>query len=911
MEQPPSTEQTGPQKGDVIEGKLEIDGIIAEGRTSTVVSAIDRSSGERIAVKIARGSDLESVERFKRAARGMQRLTSPYVVRVLGVGTTPDGAPCMSMELLEGRTLAQKIMQSGPLPIEEATKWMLQACDALADAHAHKLLHRDLDAESLFLAMPRLGSGGQPSVRVLDFGLAPVWRLGKGDGRLRPGDVPGTSFAMAPELARGSDLDERVDVWGVGACLYRLLTNRHPYSARNLAELCTRILAERPPDVSKVRPDVTPGLAAVVKRCLEREPADRYATIRDVIDALEATKDEAPLTPQVPTERATLEELRAIEEARARMTSRGTHGDAEAERVTDPGPSREEDDQDATQIHHRPDAAMRSALATVVEPDPDFATTTVLKDPPRFALPKVEPPKHASSPKRVSPPKHASPFAESEEPAGDLGAPPQTTRIAPSFEAIANRLELPKPKRSDPPKRSDAPKRSDPPKRSDAPRRGSGLPPPLPPPLHPFAASAGVEEVPSTQPLGRLSPFAELPKAPPPPESVPSSDDRTIKPVLIGGPPPPAPLPKPSPAMMSAETIAPPPAPSPEPTGMSAKSGSEPPTGILPMPVVAGFASADVPAGLTTAPLTTAPLPRPSPAMMAAETIQGSAPAGPEPPAHPSPLVFQASPRVLELPPTPTPTGPPPIGAPPALGSAPAPLPSDRSASHAALASDRSASHAALPSDRSAAPPLASGPPSPFASGSGPFASGSPAPFASGSPAPLVGGPPREAVASASEGAPAKSRLLVPLIFALGIAIAAVGGLYVARRTTLPTDASKPSASSSAGETSSAPSSEPSSAVGAASSAPPTPSPPTPSPPESETAATPEPESPESPASPDGPSPSATPSVTSATTATTPPRRHRRPPPPAPAPSPAPAPAAPPAPAKSGNIYDPSTYDLK
>ena len=145
---------------------------------------------------------------------------------------------------------------------------------------------------------------------MLDYGLAPVWRTNKADGRLKPGEVPGTSFALPPELVRGADLDERVDLWGLGTSLYRLLTNKYPFSARNLAELCAKLLAERAPDVTKLRPDVTPALAAVVKRCLEREPDHRFPSVKALIVALDEAQDAAPNTPQVPTERAVLEDLR-------------------------------------------------------------------------------------------------------------------------------------------------------------------------------------------------------------------------------------------------------------------------------------------------------------------------------------------------------------------------------------------------------------------------------------------------------------------------------------------------------------------------------------------------------------------------------------------------------------------------
>jgi serine/threonine protein kinase len=758
VQQPPSTEKTGPQKGDVIDGKLEIEGIIAEGRTSTVVSAIDRGNNYRkVAIKIARASDLESVERFKRGARGMQKLKSPYAVKVLGVGTTQEGAPCMTMEYLEGRTLAQKLMQSGPLPIEEARKWMLQVCAVVAEAHSQKLLHRDLDAENLFLAMPPRGVSGPPSMRVLDFGLAPVWRLGKGDGRLRPGDVPGTSFAMAPELARGSDVDERVDVWGIGACLFRLLTNKHPYNARNLAELCTRILAERPPDLAKVRADVTPGLAAVVKRCLEREPGDRFRSVHDVLHALEESGDDAPYTPQVPTEKATLDQLRAIEDQRMTpMVFRAADAEAEGERITIP--SSDGDDFDAaTQIHTKEELA-NQVRSLVARPIMDAS--------------------------------------------GEVGATPQTMRIGPEFDAIANRLEPPKPKRSDPPPK----------------KRVSGS---LPAPSVPPPRSSG--DGPSTQPLGRLSPFAELPKAAPPP-STPPSDDHTIKPVLIGaGPLPAAPLPKPSPERMNAETAPPPP--------------------LLPN-------TAPPPRMPTTAP---PPLPMPSPAVMAAETMQGPAPHVPAPPlaAQPSPAemddetvtrmempaplpVFQASPRVLEIP-TLTPSAGIPAMVPPTTSSAAIPV-------------------MPPPTPRPSGPYLPSGPPPPLMTGPPPMA-------------PPVE-PPREATGS-------RSKLLIPLIFALGIAASIVIGLYVARLTT-PKPAPKPSAEPSAGVVAPPPASD---------SAEPDDSDPTP-----DTSA-------ESPAL-EIPS-------SSAPAAATHRRHHRRPTPASPSPAPAPAPA----PAKTGNVYDPSMYD--
>lgn len=307
MESPPSTERTGAAAGDVIGHDLVVERVIGEGNTTMVVAALHKARGTRVAVRIARAADHESAVRFKRAARAMAALESPYTVRVHEVGETKDGLPCAIMEHLEGRTLASLLEERGPIGIDDAIHWMLQTCEAVAEAHDAGLLHRNLEPRSLFL----VDSGDAPGVRVLDFGLGATERvLDPSEMELRPGEAPGTSRLMAPEQLRGEVLDVRVDVWGAGACLFRMLTKRDPFPGETLAELCSAVVAGPRPKLGRYRPEVSGGLEALVTRCLLRTPGDRFRDMRELAQALREARDEARNTPIVPVGEAMLEELR-------------------------------------------------------------------------------------------------------------------------------------------------------------------------------------------------------------------------------------------------------------------------------------------------------------------------------------------------------------------------------------------------------------------------------------------------------------------------------------------------------------------------------------------------------------------------------------------------------------------------
>jgi serine/threonine-protein kinase len=241
--------------------------------------------GQRVAIKILREEHARNpllVERFEREGRAISRLRSPHIVRVLDVDTTPAGAPYLVMELLEGSDLSAELARRGSLPVAEAVDYVLQACRALAEAHALGIIHRDIKPANLFLAR----EGTVRVLKVIDFGIARD--LPGGDVRLTQTEtVMGTPLYMAPEQFRGvRDVDARADVWALGATLYELIAGRPPFVGTAVT-IGVSILSDPPQPLEKVRPDVPPALAAIVTRTLEKDRDRRYPTASALGEALE------------------------------------------------------------------------------------------------------------------------------------------------------------------------------------------------------------------------------------------------------------------------------------------------------------------------------------------------------------------------------------------------------------------------------------------------------------------------------------------------------------------------------------------------------------------------------------------------------------------------------------------------
>ena len=249
-----------------------------------VVEATDMMLGRKVAVKLIlpqHADDPQLRGRFIREAHAMTRLKSEHVARVFEVGELDDGMLFLAMELLEGQSLEQ-LIQGGPLPAADAVDLMLEALDAVTEAHELHLVHRDLKPSNFFLAARK---GKDPILKVLDFGIV---KDKASDSRLTAtGTLPGSPAYMAPEQIALEEhlINERADVWALGITLYELLSGDVPFTGP-MNEMLTKIRSEAPPRLRARRPDVAPELEALIMKCLSKHPSDRYANAGELAHAL-------------------------------------------------------------------------------------------------------------------------------------------------------------------------------------------------------------------------------------------------------------------------------------------------------------------------------------------------------------------------------------------------------------------------------------------------------------------------------------------------------------------------------------------------------------------------------------------------------------------------------------------------
>ena len=272
--------------GDVVGGKYRVDRVLGEGGMGIVVAATHEHLGQRVALKFllpAMAENVEIVQRFLREARAAVRIQSEHVARVLDVGTH-EGSPYMVMEYLEGGDVARVLAERGELPVGEAVGYVLEACEAIAEAHALGIVHRDLKPANLFLAQRPTG---KPMIKVLDFGISKAPATGPEANLTHASALMGSPSYMSPEqLVSATSVDHRADIWGLGVVLYEMLTRLLPFSAESMPELVGTILQQTAEPISSVRPGVPVGLERVIDRCLEKEPSRRFANVAEFARAL-------------------------------------------------------------------------------------------------------------------------------------------------------------------------------------------------------------------------------------------------------------------------------------------------------------------------------------------------------------------------------------------------------------------------------------------------------------------------------------------------------------------------------------------------------------------------------------------------------------------------------------------------
>lgn len=275
------------QIGQVLAGKYRIDRVLGVGGMGIVVAATHLQLDQVVALKFIRREALvnsEVVSRFEREARAAVRLRSEHVARIIDVGRLESGSPYIVMEYLAGADLAELLQQNGAFTLATACDFVIQACDAIAEAHSLGIVHRDLKPGNLFLANT---SHGQQIIKVLDFGISKSQVAGSEPSMTRTQAVMGSPGYMSPEQMRSTkNVDGRSDVWALGVILYELVAGRAPFDADTFTALCVKIAMDPHPPLPANPMKLPAGLELVVNRALEKDPARRFQSAIELAQAL-------------------------------------------------------------------------------------------------------------------------------------------------------------------------------------------------------------------------------------------------------------------------------------------------------------------------------------------------------------------------------------------------------------------------------------------------------------------------------------------------------------------------------------------------------------------------------------------------------------------------------------------------
>lgn len=266
-------------------GKYAVERVLGRGGMGVVFEARHIRLGQRVAIKVL-GAALreypELVERFEREARAAGALTSTHAVRVFDIDATEDGTPFIVMELLAGRDLSTIVERDGPQPVSRAVRWLIEACDAIAEAHRLGIIHRDLKPSNLFLS----DVDGRQLVKVLDFGIAK--RVSTQETAITQAVAPlGTPQYMSPEQVRcAKDVDIRTDVWSLGITLYEMVCGQTPFAHESASACIASIAADPVPDPRGLRPDLPDAFVEVLMKALEKNANRRYQSVEAFVAAL-------------------------------------------------------------------------------------------------------------------------------------------------------------------------------------------------------------------------------------------------------------------------------------------------------------------------------------------------------------------------------------------------------------------------------------------------------------------------------------------------------------------------------------------------------------------------------------------------------------------------------------------------
>jgi eukaryotic-like serine/threonine-protein kinase len=269
--------------GTRLSGRYRLEARIAAGGMSTVYRAFDETLERQVAVKLMHrevAADSAQLERFRREARSVARLSHPHIVGVIDTGDDGDPThprPYIVLEYVEGETLKERIRRNGRLPITEAIAYAIEIARALGLAHAQHIVHRDVKPQNVLI-------DHEGSAKVTDFGIA---RTLEEDGLTADGRVLGTTDYVSPEQALGRHVSGQSDLYSLGVVLYEMLTGEVPFTGESQVAVAMKHVREELPDVQVKRPEISAALASVVEIATAKRESDRYADDAEMIADLE------------------------------------------------------------------------------------------------------------------------------------------------------------------------------------------------------------------------------------------------------------------------------------------------------------------------------------------------------------------------------------------------------------------------------------------------------------------------------------------------------------------------------------------------------------------------------------------------------------------------------------------------
>ncbi|MEY4513928.1 MAG: hypothetical protein RLZZ450_6050 [Pseudomonadota bacterium] len=273
--------------GSVLAGKFRVERRLGQGGMGAVYEVRHELTKHRRALKLLHSDhsqNPEIVQRFLDEASAAGRTGSPHLVETYDAGILPTGEPYLVMELLEGLTFGELINRSGVLSPELACELVAQAAEGMAAAHEAKIIHRDLKPENLFIVQKPDG----PFVKILDFGISKFSKLSRAERHVTgPGAFIGTPAYMAPEQMKSAkDVDERADVFALGAVLFECLGGESPYEAGTFGAIVGRLMSGEYTPLESLRNGLSPELHAVVRRAIAANPAERTRSVHQLVEEL-------------------------------------------------------------------------------------------------------------------------------------------------------------------------------------------------------------------------------------------------------------------------------------------------------------------------------------------------------------------------------------------------------------------------------------------------------------------------------------------------------------------------------------------------------------------------------------------------------------------------------------------------